>query len=163
MRLGYSFRLDIVGEGPLKEKLRKQIRELSLDQYIRLRGEVPTGEIRSLLAQYDILVLPSRYEGMSNAALEAMEAGLPVLVTRCGGIDHYIDSQKGWVCEPDNPKSLMDAMCSMLETPTEALNDMGLQARIMVEEHFDIGMIAQKNIELFRKMVATECKQALFE
>ncbi|MBC2732964.1 MAG: glycosyltransferase family 4 protein [Desulfobacteraceae bacterium] len=163
MRLGYSFRLDIVGSGPLKEKLRKQIRELSLDPYIRLLGEIPAGEIRSLLVQYDALVLPSRYEGMSNAALEAMEAGIPVLVTRCGGIDHYINAQKGWVCEPDDPKSLMDALSSLLETPPEVLDDMGLQARIMVEEHFDIGMIARKNIELFGKMVATERKQARFE
>ena len=62
-----------------------------------------------------MFILPSRYEGMSNAVLEAMEAGLPILLTRCGGIDTYIDESIGWTCEPDDVNGLTAALLRMLD------------------------------------------------
>lgn len=150
---GHQFQLDIVGDGPLKGELNALICKLDLKKHIHLLGQVPPGEIRNLLVQHDAFVLPSRYEGMSNSALEAMEAGIPVLVSRCGGIDRYIDAENGWICEPENLDSLTDSLCLLLETPHEALIKMGNRARCMVENRFEIGTIAFKNIELMEHVL----------
>lgn len=148
--MGYQFQLDIYGDGPLKKELKKRISELSLKNHIHLKGEIPAKEIRSKLIQYDIFILPSRYEGMSNSALEAMEAGIPVLVTRCGGIDQYIDSTNGWVCEPEDLKSIKKTLRTIMHTPSDVLQHMGRQARSMVLKNFEIGLIARKNLALFK-------------
>ncbi len=153
---GYQFQLDIVGDGPLKGELETLIDKLALGEHIHLRGKVPAREIRSLLVQYNALVLPSRYEGMSNSALEAMEAGIPVLATRCGGIDHYIDSSRGWICEPEDLNSLTDSLRSLLETPPDLLVNMGARVRAMVENKFEMEIIARKNIALMKLALGSE-------
>lgn len=150
---GYDFRLDIVGDGPLKDELRALIDEQGIRERVRLLGEVATGQIRNMLFQYDAFVLPSRYEGMSNSALEAMEAGIPVLVSRCGGIDRYVDAGKGWICEPGDPASLIEALRLLLETPRDLLAQMGAGARSTVINNFEIGIIAQKNIKLMEMVL----------
>jgi glycosyltransferase involved in cell wall biosynthesis len=148
-----TFVLHIIGNGPLKNDLEALIHSLSLDRFIHLLGEVPVNKIRDLLFQYDAFVLPSRYEGMSNSALEAMETGLPVLTTRCGGIDTYITSKIGWVCEPDNLADLTKSLGLLLATPPPELVKMGVQARLLVEEKFDLNAIARSNLALFEKII----------
>jgi glycosyltransferase involved in cell wall biosynthesis len=90
---------------------------------------------------------------MSNAALEALEAGLPVLLTRCGGIDTYIDDDTGWLCEPNDLAELTAALLRMLATPGEKIAAMGRQARRIVERHFQIEKIGQQNAELFEQLI----------
>jgi glycosyltransferase involved in cell wall biosynthesis len=90
---------------------------------------------------------------MSNAALEAMEAGLPLLLTRCGGIDNYVDSSIGWVCEPYDVEELYAALCRMFEAPDADLLAMGQRARALVEREFEIGIIGHRNAELLAEVV----------
>ena len=85
--------------------LLEQRRHLCLEKKVRFTGALAKETIRTKLADADVFLLPSRL-GMSNAALEAMEAGLPILLTRCGGIDTYIDENTGWICEPDDVDGL---------------------------------------------------------
>jgi glycosyltransferase involved in cell wall biosynthesis len=146
---GRDFRLEIIGDGPGRPSLLKQCNTLGLGDSIRFSGAIPKEMIRAKLASADVFVLPSRYEGMSNAALEAMEAGLPVLVTRCGGIDNYIDHNTGWVCEPNDRQGLTASLLEMLNTPNERLSAMGLQARQLVEHRFEIEEIGRQNAALF--------------
>jgi glycosyltransferase involved in cell wall biosynthesis len=117
-RAGASFRLLLLGEGPLVPELSAQADELGLTDIVEFAGAVPADSIRARLASADVFILPSRYEGMSNAALEAMEAGLPVLCTQCGGIDLVIADVAGWVCIPDNQAALLNlyAKCLMPQT-----------------------------------------------
>ncbi len=153
---GLDFRLDIVGEGPDQTALRAQCQQLNLDDRVFFIGAVGPETIRHYLSAADVFVLPSRYEGMSNAALEAMEAGLPLLLTRCGGIDTYVDSGIGWVCEPDDKGSLFAALCSMLEAPDFKLLAMGQRARALVEQEFEIGNIGRRNVEIMVDMMSVK-------
>jgi glycosyltransferase involved in cell wall biosynthesis len=150
---GREFSLEIIGTGPDMGLLLKQCRQLRLEKEVRFTGALAKEAIRAKLADTDVFLLPSRYEGMSNAALEAMEAGLPVLLTCCGGIDTYIDESIGWVCEPDNVDGLTAALLRMLDTPAEKVLAMGNQARLLVEREFQIGKIAQQNADLLRQLV----------
>ena len=76
------------GGGPLQSQLEAMIRDLGLTQSVRLLGQ--SKNVPSLLGQVDVFVLPSRYEGMSNALLEAMAAGLPCVATEVSGSEENI-------------------------------------------------------------------------
>ena len=150
-----EFSLEIIGNGPDMALLLKQCRQLRLEKKVRFTGALAKEVIRAKLADTDVFLLPSRYEGMSNAALEAMEAGLPMLLTRCGGIDTYIDESIGWICEPDDVDGLTAALLRMLDTPADNLLAMGKQARLLVERHFQIEKIGQQNADLLGQLLAT--------
>ncbi len=79
-----AMRVLLVGAGALEEHLAGRIAALGLGAQLRLVGE--RRDIAAILALSDLFVLPSRWEGMPNAILEAMAAGLPVFATRVDGI-----------------------------------------------------------------------------
>ncbi|RPH78738.1 MAG: glycosyltransferase, partial [Planctomycetaceae bacterium] len=150
---GREFSLEIIGNGPDMALLLEQRRQLCLEKKVRFAGALAKDSIRTKLADADVFILPSRYEGMSNAVLEAMEAGLPILLTRCGGIDTYIDDNIGWICEPDDVNGLTAALLRMLATPADKLLAMGKQARLFVERNFQIEKISRQNENLLRQLV----------
>jgi len=150
---GREFTLEIIGKGSEMDSLLKQCRQLGLQVRVRFTGALANEAVRAKLAEADVFVLPSRYEGMSNAALEAMEAGVPVLVTRVGGIDTYIDERTGWICDPDDEAGLTAALFRMLDTPVAKLLEMGKQARLLVERKFRIEKIGHQNADLFEQLI----------
>jgi len=77
--------LTLVGEGELNGKLRARAAELGVDQAVTFTGAVPPDEALRLMREHDLLVHPSRLETFGMTIVEALAAGMPVLVTRCGG------------------------------------------------------------------------------
>ncbi|MBT2118813.1 glycosyltransferase family 4 protein [Dyella sp. LX-66] len=145
---GIQFRLDLFGDGARREALIRQVAQLGLADCVFFRDPVEVDAVRSVLMQADIFVLPSRYEGMSNSALEAMEAGLPVLCTRCGGIDVYVDGEAGWVCNPDSVDQLTEALLQMFGASDGEVLRAGRCARELVELRFAIEAVAAANLSL---------------
>lgn len=76
-----EWKLDIFGQGPLREELEKQRNQLGLGNRVHFRGI--TTDVYAELERSDIFVLPSRFEGLPNALMEAMAAGLPVIAADC--------------------------------------------------------------------------------
>ena len=114
---GKSFRCQIFGEGPLEEKLRRQIEELKLQNCVELPGPKPQHEIRKHLAAGTVFVLPSvvdREGGMDNlptVVMEAMATGLPVISTGIGGIpEMVIDNETGLLVSAGDAGGLADAI-----------------------------------------------------
>ena len=114
---GKSFRCQIFGEGPLEEKLRRQIEELKLRNCVELPGPKPQHEIRKYLAAGTVFVLPSvvdREGGMDNlptVVMEAMATGLPVISTGIGGIpEMVIDNETGLLVSAGDAGGLADAI-----------------------------------------------------
>jgi glycosyltransferase involved in cell wall biosynthesis len=70
--------LTILGEGPERASLERQIRSLNLNDHVRLAGFC--ADVRTHLAEADLFVLPSRFEGMPNSLLEAISVRCPVVV-----------------------------------------------------------------------------------
>lgn len=144
---GARFVLTLWGDGSRRGAIQEQVKVFGLEDVVVFAGVADTHRIREALADADAFVLPSRYEGMSNAALEAMEAGLPVFCTRCGGIDEYIGEVAGWVCDPANPTALLDTLRSMFATHPAEWLERGKRAREIVETRFAIDAIATRNLE----------------
>ena len=114
---GKSFRCEIFGEGPLEEKLRRQIEELKLQNCVELPGPKPQHEIRKYLAAGTVFVLPSVIDlegGMDNlptVVMEAMATGLPVVSTAIGGIpEMVIDNETGFLVSAGDADGLADAI-----------------------------------------------------
>ncbi len=80
-----DWRLDILGDGPQYEELRRKIRALGAEKRITLCGRVSQEEARETFAGATVFVLNSHYEGLSHTLIEAMSVGTPVIATNAGG------------------------------------------------------------------------------
>ncbi len=155
-REGMKFHLKLWGVGSLQSSLEAQVSELQLSDAVTFAGACPVDKVRDALADADVFVLPSRYEGMSNSALEAMEAGLPVLCTNCGGIDRSVEQGAGWVCQKNSTEALRQALMQMFSASDDRILAFGEKARQIVEEQFDIKSVASANLELMKSIFAKE-------
>lgn len=103
----------------------------------------------------DLLVIPSINEGLSNAALEAMATGVPVLSHRnCGASEVITDNHDGWVADLDDAKSLADRLSPLLADP-DTLERAGKRARQTVVERFSIDAMVQGYADLYRRATTT--------
>jgi glycosyltransferase involved in cell wall biosynthesis len=150
---GRRFRLELIGDGPDRAQLGALAERLKLGDHVHFSGALDASGVRARLLDSDLFVLPSRYEGMSNSALEAMEAGLPVLCTACGGIDeHIVETHAGWVCAPDSVEALTRALDTALGVSEEELLATGQRARALVEARFALAQVAERNLALLQSV-----------
>lgn len=113
---GNRFQLRILGEGPERQSLEEQIRKYYLEGQVKLLGF--QANPYPYMAAADIVVIPSRYEGFSTVATEALILGKPVVTTPCSGMRELLgDSQYGLITE-DSVEGIYSGMKKMLEDPT---------------------------------------------
>ena len=95
---GIDFHAEIIGAGELAKPLRFSIEDMGLTAHVTLVGGVSSNEALQRVQAADIFVLSSHNEGISNAVLEAMAAGLPIVTTRSGGMTEAVaDGIEGFV------------------------------------------------------------------
>lgn len=112
---GRPVRFVVVGDGEQRGELEDRIAAHGLGGVVRLVGPRPAGEVPAWLAASDLFVLPSRYEGMSLALMEAMAAGCPPVVTRVSGAAELVpDAAHGRVVDPGDPVALAGAVVELL-------------------------------------------------
>lgn len=123
-------------EVPLMEKLNSQIEQLNLQEHFHFLGFIQ--ESTEVLQQMDMFALSSLSEGFSIATIEAMAAGLPVVVTRCGGPEEIITSgENGLMVEPDNPADIAKALAKYIKSP-ELREKMAAAGRARAEAVFSL-------------------------
>lgn len=123
--------LNIYGIGPLKDELQKQIEKINMTDRIVLKGLTHTAH--KVFAEAGIFVLPSDYEGMPNALLEALAIGVPSISTDCpcGGPRKLItDGVNGLLIPVNDEKALVQALDRLLQDRNYALN-LGRKAKEM--------------------------------
>ena len=109
----------IVGDGPTADALRRQAAALGVAADVRFAGTLY--DVRPALAAMDVFALPSREEGMSNALLEAMAAGRPIVATDVGGNVEVLDGGRLGVLVPsDDAIALADALAALLDDAPRA-------------------------------------------
>ena len=142
-----KLRLVMIGSGRVHEEAQETLRLSALDDIVWLPGH--RDDIPNLLRQFDIFVLPSKAEGISNTILEAMSSGLPVVATRVGGNHELVEEGGNGVLVPASDRhALADAIFSYAEDRELCLKH-GARSRKIIEEHFSItGMIA-KYMEIY--------------
>ena len=141
----------LAGDGPLEGSIRRHAERYGLAGHFHLLGR--RDDVPALLAVADLLVLPSRWEGMPNAVLEAMAAGRPAVAANVGGCPELIiDGQTGLLVPPENPDALAEAIRRLLSDATLAAR-MGQAARRRAEQEFSIEKMVRRNEELYDRFL----------
>lgn len=140
-----------VNEPSYQAELEKIIREKQLERAIVFTGF--RQDIPAVLAAIDVFVLPSRWEGLSAAILEAMAMRKPVIATAVGGTPELIENHvTGLLILPDNPAALADAVLFMLNHPDIAQN-MGQAGYCRVRDHFSLTAMVEKTEKLYARLI----------
>ena len=148
-----SARFLVVGDGPLRQPLEEKARVLGLNGTVRFLGSVPDAS-SSLLPHFDLFVLPSLKEGMSNSLLEAMAAGKPVVATRVGGNPEVvIDGKTGFLVPPKDPEALAGAILRLL-ADQELARNLGEAGRSRVESEFTLEKMVARLEALYDTLLA---------
>lgn len=128
----------IVGEGDERDKLTFLIAELGLGDRATLLGSRDQEAVRGELDAADVLLLPSLSEGISNAVLEAMAAGRPVITTRCGGMDEVVDDGvDGLLVDVGDHEAMAEHLTGLAEDP-ERRHRLGIAAAERADREFDL-------------------------
>ena len=110
--LAPQVRLAIAGSGPLRESLERRVQDERLGDRVRLLGE--RDDVPALIAAADVIVLPSRREGLSNVLLEAMAGSRPVVATRAGGTVELVeDGHDGLLFDVGDDAALADHLLQL--------------------------------------------------
>lgn len=107
--------LDILGSGPLHDKLLQQAKDNDLTNRLRVQGSLPLNDVASYVRNANLLVLPSYREGVPNVVLESFASDTPVVATKVGGIPEVVTAETGILIEPQSEKQLETAIVEALE------------------------------------------------
>jgi len=120
--MGCEFEVDIVGEGPLRMQLQRQIVDCGLAGRVHLRGPRPQAELPMWYRSAELVVLPSDSEGVPNVLVEAAACGIPFVATRVGGIPEIAHLSPARLVAPGDPAELARAIEEAWRHPPVTLN-----------------------------------------
>jgi glycosyltransferase involved in cell wall biosynthesis len=146
--------LELVGDGPLRAELERDVAALGLRDRVRFHGAVAQPAVADVLARADVFALPSVIspdgdrEGIPNALIEAMAAGLPAVSTYHSGVPELIaDGRTGFLAQPGDVDDLRAALVRALTEPDPTPR--AEAARAVVEAEFSSHRSARRLVELF--------------
>lgn len=130
-----DFRVVLVGTGEDEEKIKKLVRDLKIDSFVEFKGVVKPEKMPEIYQKADMLVITSFVETFSVAAAEALWFGIPVITTKCGGPEDFINEKNGIILNSFSPEELAEKIEMVLNE----------------EKKFDYKLIAKEARELFSK------------
>lgn len=159
---GTQFTCHIVGEGPLRDALARQITESGLDGVVVLRGAMPQEDLRQEMQTATMLVLPcvvtqsGDRDGLPTVLLEALACGLPCISTTVTGVPEIITHGKtGLLAEPDDPPGLAQCIGHLLGSPGDQAR-FAIAGRRKAETDFDL----VKNVGCLKSMFERSTRPA---
>jgi glycosyltransferase involved in cell wall biosynthesis len=145
-------KVGICGDGVLRADLESQIRSSGLSNSVKLLGKFDS--VAKFLASADVFVLPSRWEGLPIALLEAMSAGLPVIATKVEGVDEVIvEGEQGLFVPVENPDALAWAILQLLRDP-QMRGRMGAAAKQRLHDLYSIDRMCDRYLALMLELSA---------
>jgi len=130
---GIIYKLNLVGDGDETENYKNLAHRLGVAEQVNFLGYVPRENMPILYQNADLFILPSYNEGMSNALLEAMACGLPVLVSDVGGTEELVDKSNGYVFQVGDSQQIT-LILKEISVKKEKLAAMGENSRKKAEK-----------------------------
>lgn len=147
-----SWRCIMVGDGPLRSDILEVIDTFGIRDRFHFTGWISPVEVREIFLKSDILFMPSLSEGLPLVGVQALAAGLALLVSDIGGfIDLIEEGQNGYKLPPGNHHDWEEMLRRMLSNP-ELTNEFKKHS-LKLAERFDINRIVSQYIEIFNKVV----------
>ncbi|MEI6126847.1 MAG: glycosyltransferase [Pseudomonadota bacterium] len=141
-----NVKLILVGDGELREEIEKKIGFYNLFDKVELMGT--REDVPDLLAQSDIFVMSSRYEGLPLTVLEAMASGLPIVATHIGGVPDIVHNNvNGILVEPENPNALARGIVELVKN-ADLRKNMGGRSR-KLSDQYDINKTQREYEKLY--------------
>lgn len=144
-----SVYLRIVGDGPLREEIQRKIICLNLEDKVELLGI--REDIPELLAQSDIFVLSSSWEGLPLVILEAMSSGLPIVATNLDTVAEVVKNEENALLTSlTNPEEMAQAIIKLVEN--KDLRQKIGQINIQQANQFDLSLMQKNYEELYKQL-----------
>lgn len=150
---GMPCTLVLAGEGPERDVLLRQAESSGVD--LRLLGL--RRDVEALMRRASVMVLASLHEGMSNAVMEAMAAGKPIVATAVGGTCELL-SGRGLLVPPADPRALADALERVLRDPRLGAS-LGSAARAWALDNLNLDSMIDQHLVLYRRLLEERCAE----
>jgi glycosyltransferase involved in cell wall biosynthesis len=142
----------VVGDGSLREPMRARARALGVGSQIVFVG--PAADVERYLGAADFGVLPSEFEGLSNALLEYMASCLPVVGSRVSGTEDWVsDGETGWLFEPGDLDGLVSALGALGRCAPEEVRHMGRLAHARILEGASLPVVVSALEATYHRLV----------
>ena len=152
---GVPAQLSIAGDGPEQRTLERQACALNLREHVRFLGHVQPS---TLYSQVDVVVIPSRTEGLPNVLLEALHANVPVVATAVGAIPEVlIESAAGFMVPPEDAHSLAAAITRTLECRAEDAEP-SARARRRASQRFSLENRVAAIVKLYAELLPNRAR-----
>jgi glycosyltransferase involved in cell wall biosynthesis len=143
----------IVGDGPLKSEIEEQAARLCIKERLRMLGD--RTDVSRIVASLDLLVLASLHEGLPNAVMEAMSAGVPVVATSVGGTKELItEGETGYLIPPADAQALADRMTFALLNEADRMR-LAASARQFISAEFGMRRMVESVEKLYGELMGS--------
>jgi glycosyltransferase involved in cell wall biosynthesis len=144
-----STRLAIVGRGKSKPALQHQVKKEGLENNVVFPGFIPEEQLPNLYSSADVFLLPSLWEVLPIALVEALSCGSPLLVSDAGGNPEVAkDGENGFVFEKKNEQQLIEKLRIMVDDAA-LRSRMGKKSREIAEKEFDWDIITRQTLDFY--------------
>ena len=155
------FHLNIVGDGPDRQKIEDQVSQAGIEKFISFKGKLIKQDVVDEYRANTIFILPSLAEGQPVVVMEAMCCKLPIIATDVGDNKNVIKSEFGMVVPSGNSEVLAEAITHYLDMGDKEIEQQGLAGYQEVIEHYDRKNIANQISEVFDELIQNYNKKVL--
>ena len=153
--LGVDIQLNIAGEGNLMAELKSLAEKVGAGERVNFLGRVPAEQMPQLYRDNDIFVMSSAHEGMSNAMLEAMACGLPIITTRCEGV-HELIAENGIIVDQPSADLIARAIKTFVDNPQQY--EQASVAAVRQAKQFTWSQAAKQYLDCYHSVINSRSK-----
>lgn len=144
-------RLWLVGDEP-DRRLRDAAERSGSEEAIEFLGPIPNAELPAYYRAADLFAIPSNQEGLGIVGLEALACGTPVVSTRCGGPEQYVeDGRTGYLVDREDASALAERVTALLREDTER-ERMSAEATAVIEAAYSESVIADRFVDALDRL-----------
>jgi len=151
LKLKKDFEIHFVGDGRDKEYLQNLSNKLSLNEHVFFQGIKVGKNLDIEFSEADFFILNSNFETFSVVAAEALAIGIPVVITKCGGPEEYVNKDVGILVEINNQKELENAIIHMMENHQNYSKE---KLQNYVDSKFNSQIVGSQFLEVYQQILS---------
>lgn len=144
-----DYYLTVIGDGPERDTIEYWIKALKLEDRVYVAGYKPREEIASIYEKSDAFIMVSSSETFGVAYVEAMAAGLPVIATRCGGPEDFVNNNNGYLIDVDDISQLSSAITQLYNNENYYKTD---DLRQFVKNNYSPEVVAEQLLNVYKSI-----------